>query len=376
MLRRTLSRSLAHSNCTEQNRSKGTNKMKHIWFAATLLLVSQGAWSADLLKAEQLLNAGQAEAALLEAESFLANDPTNADGRFIQGIALAGLNRTDDAIAIFKDLTSDYPGIPEPYNNLAVLLAQSGDYAGARDALEDAVKTHPNYTAAWENLADIYSVMAAEAYEKVLKQNPTNTAAKQRLAAMNGAVNPAPPPASPVPSPAPVAKPSSVVAVAVIEPTQADVEQVATSKADVNTQPFVEPIAESSNAPTPEASIESAGDLSPAQQEVMQAVTEWATHWSQSDINGYLAAYSSNYQPQDNQSRSDWEKTRRTRLAKPAAISLKINQPKVAFLDDNLATVKFVQSYKSDSYNDTVRKTLLMERENNNWLIVREQSIR
>lgn len=346
--------------------------MNKIWFAAVLFIASHSAWSADLLKAEQLLNAGQANAALLEAEAALANDPTNPDGRFIQGIALARLGRTEDAIAVFKDLTSDFREIPEPYNNLAVLLAQNGDYPGARDALEDAVKYHPNYTVAWENLADIYSVMATVAYEKVLEQDPNNVIAKQRLAGMSGAVNtPAPAPSNTqtTAKPQPAAKPAgdSLDAVSIL-PTGTNVDAV------LGIEP--EATAAKSEPLKAQAVVESRPSFTAEQKAVMDYVNAWATAWSKQDIEGYVSAYGSNYQPQDNQSRSEWESKRRERLASPGKISLQLSQPSVSFLDDDLAMVKFVQDYRSDSYQDTVRKTLLMERENGNWRIVREQSIR
>lgn len=352
--------------------------MKHIWFAATLLLVSQGAWSADLSKAEQLLNAGQAEAALSEAESFLNSDPNNADGRFIQGIALARLGRNNDAIAIFKDLTSDYPGIPEPFNNLAVLLAQSGDYAGARNALEDAVKTHPNYTVGWENLADIYSVMATEAYEKVLEQNPGNAAAKQRLAAMSGAVSQAAAPARPAPEAEnKTSSASAAVSPAVPEVAAATKQKTPAAAAIVETTSTAPATPVIPAKAQPEgAVIMGSGDMSSEQLAVMQPLTEWANAWADRDVEGYLAAYSHNYEPQDDQDRTAWEKARRSRLSKPEPISLQLNNVDIKLLGADYASVKFEQKYRSASYSDTVRKTLLMERENGHWRIVREQSIR
>ncbi|MDD9893112.1 MAG: tetratricopeptide repeat protein [Gammaproteobacteria bacterium] len=341
--------------------------MKKIWLAASLFFASHSVWGADLLKAEQLLGAGQADAALLEVEAFLANDPTNPDGRFIQGISLARLGRADEAITVFRDLTSDYREIPEPYNNLAVLLAQTGDYTGARNALEEAVKYHPNYTVAWENLADIYSVMATVAYEKVLEQDPANAVAKQRLAAMSGAVTeaPAPAPTPSAPQPAPKAADSagdSLAAVPIL-PTGTDVEEVLGTE-------------ESAPAPVQQQAVVAATNLPPEQEAVMGYVRSWASAWSEKDIESYIGAYGSNFQPQDNQTRGDWEKGRRARLAKPSQISLQLSQPSVTFLDSDLAMVKFVQAYRSNTYQDTVRKTLLMEREGSDWRIVREQSIR
>ena len=48
--------------------------------------------------------------------------------------AAAEQGKTDDAIRTFSELTEDYPELPEPYNNLAVLYAGQGQYDKARIA--------------------------------------------------------------------------------------------------------------------------------------------------------------------------------------------------------------------------------------------------
>jgi tetratricopeptide (TPR) repeat protein len=48
-------------------------------------------------------------------------------------------------MAVFSKLTEDYPELPEPYNNLAVLYAQQKQYDKARTALEMAIRIHPGY---------------------------------------------------------------------------------------------------------------------------------------------------------------------------------------------------------------------------------------
>jgi Flp pilus assembly protein TadD/ketosteroid isomerase-like protein len=349
--------------------------MKKLLLAASLFFSSYWTFAADLSKAEQLLNGGQADAALMEAEAVLANDPTNPDGRFIQGIALARMGRTDEAILVFKDLTADYREIPEPYNNLAVLLAQTGDYAGARDALEDAVKYHPNYTVAWENLADIYSVMATVAYEKVLQQDPRNQLAKQRLAIMNGT-------ATAAAETRPAARPQQPAAEPVA--SRPVVANTTAAEQEINQVPLLPatPTAETAAVEAPAAfesnaaSVDQPANFSAEKRPVMATISQWANAWAGQDADGYIDAYGSNFQPQDNMSRNDWEKARRSRLASPSSISLQVKQPTVSFLDSDLAIVKFVQHYRSDSYKDTVKKTLLLEREAGNWRIVREQSIR
>src|SRR5438093_2806195 len=72
--------------------------------------------------------------------------------------------------------------MPEPYNNLAVLYAGQGDYQKARKALETAIRTHPSYAVAHENLGDIYATLASQAYDKALQLDSGNAAARKKLA--------------------------------------------------------------------------------------------------------------------------------------------------------------------------------------------------
>src|SRR3569623_631806 len=119
---------------------------------------------------------GQYAQALQKLDQHLAKNPQDAESRFSRGIALTKLNRTSDAMKVFNDLTRDYPQLPEPYNNLAVLYAQQGDYEMARDALEAALATHPSYATAHENLGDIYAALAGASYNRALKLDQGNTA--------------------------------------------------------------------------------------------------------------------------------------------------------------------------------------------------------
>ena len=83
---------------------------------------------------------------------------------------------------MFTELTEEYPELPEPYNNLAVLYAGQGDYDKARKALEMAIRTHPSYAVAHENLGDIYATLASQAYDKALQLDNNNVTARKKLA--------------------------------------------------------------------------------------------------------------------------------------------------------------------------------------------------
>ena len=117
----------------------------------------------ELQEAQQLLKQGQVDRALERVDQYLKTKPNDARGRFLRGILLTEQNKPQDAIKVFTELTQDYPELPEPYNNLAVLHASQGQYDKARAALEMAIRTHPSYATAHENLGDIYAKMASQA---------------------------------------------------------------------------------------------------------------------------------------------------------------------------------------------------------------------
>ena len=146
----------------------------------------------ELVRAEELLKQKQHAQALQRVESYLASRPKEARGRFLKGLILTEQKKSADAIRVFVDLTNDYPELPEPYNNLAVLYAAQGDYEKARLALEMAVRANPGYAIAHENLGDIYSRMAGQSYDKASKLDKTNRSAPLKLKAVNEMLSGAP----------------------------------------------------------------------------------------------------------------------------------------------------------------------------------------
>jgi tetratricopeptide (TPR) repeat protein len=75
--------------------------------------------------------------------SFPFERPREPQARFLKGLALADSGKADEAIATFQSVLGDYPELPEPHNNLAVLYAQKGQYGLARDELEAAISARP-----------------------------------------------------------------------------------------------------------------------------------------------------------------------------------------------------------------------------------------
>lgn len=285
---------------------------------------------ADIGQVQQLVNNQNYAQALKSAERLLISQPNNEQVLFLKAVALQKLGRDDDAIVTYKKLTAAAPSLPEPYNNLAVLYAKQGKQVKAREALLDAINTHKSYATAYKNLGNIYGHMAASAYSKALatdnkkpKQQPQLT-----LATINKLDK----------------KPKLVVAATKI--------------------PLIKKL--------PIAKIKAVTPPKDESELIINTIKGWSNAWSAKDSDAYLSYYASGFNPPSGLSRKKWEQQRRVRLKKPRFIRVSIQSPNVKILSSNSALLSFKQNYQSDRFDDVTQKTLLLEKVNGSWQILKE----
>lgn len=149
---------------------------------AAALLAAAPARADEYAEVQRLLRAGQPAEALAKADQYLAARPKDPQMRFLKGVIQSESGRTGDAIATFTALTQEYPELPEPYNNLAVLYAGQSQFDRARAALEMAVRVNPGYATAHENLGDVYAQLASQAYGRALQLEAGNATVPPKLA--------------------------------------------------------------------------------------------------------------------------------------------------------------------------------------------------
>ena len=339
--------------------------------ALGLALAATAARGDELQDINRMVRQGQLPQSLERIDKYLASKPRDAQGRFLKGLILTEMNRPNEAIQVFQKLTQDYPELPEPYNNLAVLYASQGQYEKARVALENSIRTHPSYATAHENLGDIYAKLASQAYDKALQLDSSNAGAKTKLAMIgemigggaraaqaSAAAEPAKTAQAAPAKPAVAAKPEAPVAA----------KPAATPKVE---QPKVAAAApKAPEATTPAAAAKAATDETDA---VLKAVNGWASAWSKQNVSGYLAHYAQDFKTPKGEPRGDWEKLRRQRVTSPKKIEVKIESPKVSFSGDAAASVRFHQEYRSDIVKASGTKTLEMVKSKGKWLIREER---
>ncbi len=329
--------------------------------AGLLLAAYAIAQGDEFAEAGKLFRGGQQAQALERVDNFLKGNPKDARGRFLKGLILTEQGKPADAIKIFTGLTEDYPELPEPYNNLAVLYASQGQYDRARGALEMAIRTHPSYATAHENLGDIYAKMASQAYDKALQLDKSNSAAQTKLEMIKelfsgGARAGARPAAS-----------TSTPTVA------ATTRPVATQSAAPVATP-APPVATPVPAAKPVVAVEAAKPVAVnSDSEVIKTVNDWAKAWSDNDVKGYLGFYAPNFQTPGGEPRAEWEASRKIRIAKPRKIEVRVESPKIKFTDSTHAAVTFRQSYRSSNLKASSTKTLVLVRTSDRWLIQQER---
>jgi len=322
---------------------------------AALALGFGAAHANDLEEASRLLKGGQHQQALERANKALAANPRDAQPRFLKGLILAEQGNVKEASEIFLKLTQDFPDLPEPYNNLAVLYASQGQYDKARAALERSMRTHPSYATAYENLGDVYAKLASQAYDKALQIDSANAGTQHKLALVREMSTGAPRPVRTAAADKGPAKPIVVAAA----PASAQTQPATPSKPAADTKP--EPARQAAQ---------------PASEDVLKTVNAWAKAWSAKDVDGYLAFYAKDFATPGGEARADWEKSRRQRISAAKSIAVAVQSPKVALAADGQASVTFRQSYRSEIVKASANKTLLLAKADGRWLIRQEKVAR
>ncbi|MFT3733537.1 MAG: tetratricopeptide repeat protein [Rhodocyclaceae bacterium] len=337
---------------------------------ATLLMLCTAlpAMAASYQEAQNLLRQGQHAKALDEVNELVSANPKDRGARFLKGVILAEMNRLDEAATVFTKLTEEAPELPEPYNNLAVIYAQQKQYDKARTALEMSIRTHPTYATAHENLGDLYTQMARQAYDRALQIDSGNANAQAKLKLLRDMMSAGNRTAAPTSKPVVIAAASSAAPVAPT-PTTPSVAASSAAAASAKPQP---PVATASSSAASSSKPVAEKPAANANSEVQSALEAWAAAWSRKDVKNYLAAYGKDFQTPGGVNRKTWEAERESRIDKPGAIKVSISGLRIEVSGDK-ATAQFRQHYSSASLNTATPKTIVLTRQGSRWVIQQER---
>ena len=160
------------------------------WLPLVLCIFLAAFGLAGMARADALADAralaaqGDPSAALRRVDAAIAADTRDVQLRFLRGVLLLDLQRDAEALAHFEQMSLEFPELPDPYNNQALLLARAHRLDEARVALETALRNDPSHRTARANLGHVYLMLAARTLEALALQVPVEAAQQRRLDAV------------------------------------------------------------------------------------------------------------------------------------------------------------------------------------------------
>ena len=158
------------------------------WCVALLLCLSSHLVGAQVVvthaQVERELRQANYDKVLSLTQQALNSQPRDPKMMFWQALSQEKLGRTEQALALYVTLTQDHPELPEPHNNLGVVLMRRGDLEGAQLAFQEALRMDAKYAQAMENLADVLLIQSKRLYQQALPLSPTKERLTQKIRAV------------------------------------------------------------------------------------------------------------------------------------------------------------------------------------------------
>jgi len=292
-------------------------------FIVLLLLVSTSfpvaAENAGLSEISRLIESNRLSDARKELDNFL--DKNENDPRALLMLSSVQLkeSQVSQALQTLTNQEQRLKRFPTYYNNLAYAYFYKGKDKLAIATLQKGLQQDPDYNILYENLSTIYAFMAKKAYENAIENSNKIQQVLPKLKLTN---------------------------------------QTQTS------------------SPSPNAIIKNIpemADLNKEKQHIEEVLQSWAKAWSGQESKRYLDAYSPKFVTPNGVDFSSWRQYREERVRSPRFIEVKLSNMDIVIAKDaSMASVHFLQHYRSNTLNDKVMKQVVLQKEMQNWMIISE----
>ncbi|MGK7346493.1 MAG: tetratricopeptide repeat protein [Candidatus Nitrospinota bacterium M3_3B_026] len=285
----------------------------------------------------------------LEAlEDRIREDPNDLQAVFEKAVLLAGMNRIEEAKALYEGLISDYPNIPEPYNNLAALYASEGRLVEARNLLETVTNSHPSLAVAHENLGDVYAALAVAEYGKLKELGEESETSRRKLKAILG----------------------------VAEYITFTGELAGKVEPEGETAP-PEEAGESTEKKTvvaePGPLVIVPFDQTPPEEDVTMVLENWARAWTKMEADRFLSFYGEDYAVSGDTPENWREKTRQS-IKGREWIKAKVEDIDIEMLGPRQARASLTLKLSSDKKEETVEsRSLTLAKIKGRWVIIGDE---
>jgi len=108
------------------------------------------------------------------------------------------------------------------------------------------------------------------------------------------------------------------------------------------------------------------------QSELRNFVVAWAESWSSGNFEQYLQYYAQDFDPPGDLSIEEWQTARRGKLGKGGSLTVVPETLQVTEAAEDRVVVQFVQTSQLEGVTSTLRKGLVLVRENGAWRIKQE----
>lgn len=259
--------------------------------------------------------------ATVTGDELLIEQPGNARIQFLTAYAYQMNKRPNRAKELYENLIREYPELPEPRNNLAMIYLNNGNSDKASQLLIDALNTNSSYSTAYNNLGRIYRGIASATYRQAVSEsNQPVKVPKIKLAALSNL-------------------------------SSAD-------QLTIVTRP----------------STSSVVNIANVQTLLIEQVKNWAKAWNDKNVPTYISFYSDDHRPSFETHRA-WVEHRRKRIMRPGKIKVIVSDIEIRAQGENRAIIDFQQTYDSPNYSDKVLKRLGFRRIGSKWKISDERVI-
>jgi len=133
-----------------------------------------------------LLRKGDTDAAMAEARVALSLDPGDAEAHGVLGMVLMAKGLVDEAIAELSRALEISPNLSKAHYNLAIALLEKHETAKAINHYQKALEAEPNYVEAITNLAWIFASSA----DTTIRNGPQAIQLAEKANHLTGGTNP------------------------------------------------------------------------------------------------------------------------------------------------------------------------------------------